>query len=272
MDIKITASGITLILVGVTTISALALHSGFQANKISSLQASISQQQATIAALEDRSPIDECEPTAAGYSQPSLLSITPINHELDTTESLDQPRAEPTITNSNDNKDEYAEPAEEEDITGEDVRAFLSDFIKDSDLSNYSDAELFTEGAQLLEDTIQDQDQDFDASITAAYALQEITGDAVPEHLAHSIIQKAYLSDNEQDLREVIYFIADQDYTNTTLLAPELINSDDPDARMVGIYLLATNSDTASAAPDLANQIYAYPEDTLQLLNQLLGE
>ena len=124
----------------------------------------------------------------------------------------------------------------------------------------------------LLAAHIENRDLDFDTSLSAAYALNELSGGPIPEELSQTLLYKADMSNDPAQFQEVLFLIAEQGYSQSSQLATDLINSSNEDARMVGIYLLATDQDGATAAPALANQIYTYPEETIQVLGQLLGD
>ena len=85
-------------------------------------------------------------------------------------------------------------------------------------------------------------------------------------------LHRAEISDNQDDIQETLVLIAEQRYQHTAQLATDLINSADKDARMVGVYLLATDRDSDNAVPTLINHLYAYPEETIEFLGQWASE
>ena len=124
----------------------------------------------------------------------------------------------------------------------------------------------------MLAEQVQDSSVDFKTSLTYAYALHEVSGSTIPVTLSQTLLEKAEQSNSEDDLLEALIFITEQKYAESIPLANDLINSSNPDARMVGLYLLANDHDSQLAAPTLANHLYTYPDESIQMLRELLTE
>ena len=276
MAIHNVSCGLKLSAVALAACSVLVGYSYWQANRIDELNHSLSQQLATIELLRGTPQQYECQPNSnitGGLMEPlahpqlelpiaeSVVSITP---------SISSKQSTPTPPTESDTP--IAQSEDNGALNPEDVRAYFTELLGEAWVSTYSDAELFEEGPKLLAAHIENRDLDFDTSLSAAYALNELSGGPIPEQLSQTLLYKADMSNDPAQFQEVLFLIAEQDYSQSSQLATDLINSSNEDARMVGIYLLATDQDGATAAPALANQIYTYPEETIQVLGQLLGD
>ena len=276
MAIHNVSCGLKLSAVALAACSVLVGYSYWQANRIDELNHSLSQQLATIELLRGTPQQYECQPNSnitGGLMEPlahpqlelpiaeSVVSITP---------SISSKQSTPTPPTESDTP--IAQSEDNGALNPEDVRAYFTELLGEAWVSTYSDAELFEEGPKLLAAHIENRDLDFDTSLSAAYALNELSGGPIPEQLSQTLLYKADMSHDPAQFQEVLFLIAEQDYSQSSQLATDLINSSNEDARMVGIYLLATDQDGATAAPALANQIYTYPEETIQVLGQLLGD
>ena len=273
--------------VALAACSVLVGYSYWQANRIDELNHSLSQQLATIELLRGTPHQYECQPNSniAGrlmeplaHPQPELLvaesggSITQSISSKQSSSSNQSTTAQSTPTPLTESDTRIAQSEDNGALNPDDVRAYFTELLGEAWVSTYSDAELLEEGPKLLAAHIENRDLDFDTSLSAAYALNELSGGPIPEQLSQTLLYKADMSNDPAQFQEVLFLIAEQGYSQSSQLATDLINSSNEDARMVGIYLLATDQDGATAAPALANQIYTYPEETIEVLGQLLGD
>ena len=290
MAIHNVSSGLKLSAVALAACSVLVGYSYWQANRIDELNHSLSLQLATIELLRGTPHQYECQPNSnitgrlmepLAHPQPELLVAESgsITQGISSKQSTSKRSSSKQITTTQSTPTPLTESdspiAQSEDngaLNPDDVRAYFTELLGEAWVSTYSDAELLEEGPTLLAAHIENRDLDFDTSLSAAYALNELSGGPIPEQLSQTLLYKADMSNDPAQFQEVLFLIAEQDYSQSSQLATDLINSSNEDARMVGIYLLATDQDGATAAPALANQIYTYPEETIQVLGQLLGD
>lgn len=291
MAIHNVSCGLKLSAVALAACSVLVGYSYWQANRIDELNHSLSQQLATIELLRGTPQQYECQPNSnitgglmepLAHPQPELLvaeSGGSITQSVSSKQSTSKHSSSKHITTTQSTPTPLTESdspiAQSEDngaLNPDDVRAYFTELLGEAWVSTYSDAELMEEGPTLLAAHIENRDLDFDTSLSAAYALNELSGGPIPEELSQTLLYKADMSNDPAQFQEVLFLIAEQGYSQSSQLATDLINSSNEDARMVGIYLLATDQDGATAAPALANQIYTYPEETIQVLGQLLGD
>ena len=276
--------------VALAACSVLVGYSYWQANRIDELNHSLSLQLATIELLRGTPHQYECQPNSnitgrlmepLAHPQPELLVAESgsITQGISSKQSTSKRSSSKQITTTQSTPTPLTESdspiAQSEDngaLNPDDVRAYFTELLGEAWVSTYSDTELLEEGPTLLAAHIENRDLDFDTSLSAAYALNELSGGPIPEQLSQTLLYKADMSNDPAQFQEVLFLIAEQDYSQSSQLATDLINSSNEDARMVGIYLLATDQDGATAAPALANQIYTYPEETIQVLGQLLGD
>lgn len=291
MAIHNVSCGLKLSAVALAACSVLVGYSYWQANRIDELNHSLSQQLATIELLRGTPQQYECQPNSnitgglmepLAHPQPELLvaeSGGSITQSVSSKQSTSKHSSSKHITTTQSTPTPLTESdspiAQSEDngaLNPDDVRAYFTELLGESWVSTYSDTELLEEGPTLLAAHIENRDLDFDTSLSAAYALNELSGSPIPEQLSQTLLYKADMSNDPAQFQDVLFLIAEQGYSQSSQLATDLINSSNEDARMVGIYLLATDQDGATAAPALANQIYTYPEETIQVLGQLLGD
>ena len=292
MAIHNASCGLKLSAVALAACSVLVGYSYWQANRIDELNHSLSQQLATIELLRGTPQQYECQPNSnitgrlmepLAHPQPELPvaesggSITPSISSKQSSSSKHSNSKQITTTQSTptpltESDTPFAQSEDNDALNPGDVRAYFTELLGEAWVSTYSDAELLEEGPTLLAAHIENRDLDFETSLSAAYALNELSGSPIPEQLSQTLLYKADMSNDPAQFQEVLFLIAEQDYSQSSQLATDLINSSNEDARMVGIYLLATDQDGATAAPALANQIYTYPKETIEVLGQLLGD
>lgn len=274
MNKKYNAAGLMFGLATWVLISVVVVYSGVQADKIDALNDALAQQELIIDSLTKEKGSENCvvadsdkedQWNQATSNEPQHLP-TPaqtaksnVRHasELAYTEYPDQ-------SNTDDESSGNVDPQA--------VRAFFKELFHEADIAGYSDEELLNEGSALLEQYIANEESDFESSLSAAYALNELTDEAIPEHLSQSLLHKASQSDNEDQLMDTLLLIGDQQYSESSLLAADLMASTSADARMVGIYLLATDQESGQSSAVLANELYANPEETIEILGNLIGE
>ena len=251
-------------------LSILAGYSALQAMRIHELQALIAMQQTNMALLQAKPNQTKCPVPAESH-----VNIIPTTAAVDFSKrilhSLSAAAIDPVPEDASENN--VATTPENPDAPStQDIRELFNDVLGEKTSLSYSDADLLRDGPDLLTRQIENTDVDFDTTLTAAYGLNDLTGTAIPEHLSEALLRRAELSDNRDDLHEALILIAEQRYPHTSQLAAELVNSADKDSRMVGVYLLATDRDSDSAVPTLLNHLYTYPDETIGLIEQWVGE
>lgn len=282
MNTKQLGLGNKITLIAWTLLGILAVYSGVQANYIDSLNQSIEQQKQLISSLNSKHKAQHC---LAANQESSLI------HGAEAARANLKPAKRTEITHSDgenaglplnaDSKhsetskdiatsdNEFDQP---EEIDPQNVREFFNELFDEATIYSYSDTALLEEGSALLREHIASEESDFESSLTAAYALGELTNQPISEHLSLALLQKASLSNDKSDLEDALALITEQDYSKSSLLAADLMANTNPDARMVGIYLMATSQDNTESGSALANQLYTYPEETIELLGHLIGE
>jgi hypothetical protein len=162
--------------------------------------------------------------------------------------------------------------SDQESLSPEDVRTIFNGLFSQETIDTYSDEALLSQGVALLENLIVDDSDSFDNILSAAEVINELTAAPLREDLSQRILYKAQHSDNQDTLRDALMFIAEQGYSDPSLLATELLNSENAEAQMAGVYLLASAKNRQNADPILLNHFHTYPEQTLQLLVEFAGQ